>query len=78
MLDEQLAKENHEEKLKEIANGFQADDAKIVLDIFVKKYPTLVFRSLHERFQEMTKNGENIKDTLNQIYGVYGIGGNYD
>lgn len=72
MLDEQLAQINHEDKLKEIAMGFQEDDAKIILDIFVQRCPELVFRSLFERFQLMAKTSTDMKTTLNDIYGYGG------
>lgn len=78
MYNPEIAEENHEEKLREIANGFQPDDAKIVLDIFVQKFPDLVFKSLYERFKEMTQNGMSVKDMLNHTYGVYGTGGSND
>lgn len=73
MLNEEIVQENHEDRLREIAMGFQEDDAKIVLDIFVQRFPTLVFRSLHERFMLMTKTSTDMKATLNDIYGYGGM-----
>ena len=43
----------HQEKLLEIANGFDEVDARVVCMIFARKYPTIMFQALTKEILDL-------------------------
>ena len=57
----------HHEKLIEIANGFDIEDASIVCQIFARKYPTLMLKALSTEMDDLRALRDDVTKTI-EIY----------
>lgn len=54
----------HHEKLIEIANGFDIEDASIVCQIFARKYPTLMLKALSTEMDDLRALRDDVTKTI--------------
>lgn len=62
--------ERHREKLIEIANATDEDDAKLICDIFAEKYPHLMFSALEDRLHHLVDVSNKAKRVFNSLGGL--------
>lgn len=58
----------HYEKLVEIANGFDEEDAKAVCKIFARKYPMLMLKALSTEIYDLRLLRDDVTKTIDIYY----------
>lgn len=62
--------ERHRERLIEIANATDEDDAKIICAIFAERYPRLMLEAIEERIDSLVGISNKAKRIFNSLGGL--------
>lgn len=54
----------HKEKLVEIANGFDEEDARVVCKIFARKFPSLMLKALETEIMDLGSLRDDVAKTI--------------
>lgn len=69
-VEKQNPNSRHYEKLKELVQGCDEDDASLICELFAEKYPDLMFTALKDRLELLTHLSNQAKEVFNSLGGL--------